>query len=160
MAAKRWKAASKARTRETRANLPSVATIGLLEIEEAERDIVREIQRNHYGQEMDDLIEQRTSSPSSRGHVKPKSLSLRPHNPFVDEDGLLRVGSRLINADIAHEQKFPLILPPKDTVVRSMIRSMHLKLVHAGPKATLTVIRHKFWVNKGLQATKSIINAA
>ena len=100
-----------------------------------------------------------TDSPSARGHVKPKSTSLRPHNPFTDDDGLLQVGSRLINADISYEQKYPLILPPKDTVVRSMIRSTHLKLVHAGPKATLTVLRHKFWVNKGLQATKSVINA-
>ena len=72
---------------------------------------------------------------------------------------MLRVGSRLINADISYEQKYPLILPPKDTVVRSMIRSTHLRLVHAGPKATLTVIRRKFWVNRGLQATKSVINA-
>ena len=72
MAARRWKAASKARTREATANIPSLATIGLLEIEEAEKDIVKEIQ-NHYGQEIDELTKQ--------GHALLPFLC--PHNPFA-----------------------------------------------------------------------------
>ena len=128
-------------------------------IEEAEKDLIKEIQRKHFGQEIDLLLRRNVSSASSRGNVQPKSKSLRPHNPFVDVDGILRVGSRLINANISKEQKFPIILPGKDDIVVSIIRSVHSSLIHAGPKHTLTSIRQKYWINQGLQATKSVVNS-
>ena len=159
LAARRWRASTKAKTREARANLPTLASIKKEQLEEAEKDIIREVQRSQFGQEIDDLLQQNVRHPTSRGNVKPKSASLRPHNPFLDNDGILRVGSRLINANIAYEQKFPIILPPKHTVVLSILRSIHSSLIHAGPKQVLTQTRQKYWVNKGLQASKSVVNS-
>ena len=40
-----------------------------------------------------------------------RSSSLGAHNPFIAVDGLIRVGSRLVNALAREEVKFPIILP-------------------------------------------------
>ena len=71
--ARRWRAASKAKTRESRTNLPRVDLIERGGIEEAEKDLIKEIQRKHFGQEMDLLLRRNVSSASSRGNVQPKS---------------------------------------------------------------------------------------
>jgi len=47
---------------------------------------------------------------SSKKNVKISSPLARV-NPIIDEHGLLRVGSRLENAPLDHDAKFPLILP-------------------------------------------------
>ena len=62
---------------------------------------------------------------------------LRVLNPFVHTDGYLRVGSRITKADIPEEGKAPLIMPRKDENVRSIIRYLHQKSLHAGPKYIL-----------------------
>ena len=100
------------------------------DIEEAEKLLVKEVQQRHFAAEIIQLSGSQVTTPTSRGHVAPKSKSLRPHNPFIDPDGLLQVGSRLIHAAIANEQKFPIILPPKDDVTISVIHSSHYSLLH------------------------------
>ncbi|XP_072380528.1 uncharacterized protein [Diabrotica undecimpunctata] len=54
-------------------------------------------------------------------------------SPFVDGDGLLRVGGRLHNSNILYTQKYPIILPKASHVTDLIIRHEHLKLLHAGP---------------------------
>ncbi|XP_072375734.1 uncharacterized protein [Diabrotica undecimpunctata] len=54
-------------------------------------------------------------------------------SPFVDGDGLLRVGGRLHNSNILYTQKHPIILPKASHVTDLIIRHEHLKLLHAGP---------------------------
>ncbi|KAI4900718.1 hypothetical protein NFI96_009188 [Prochilodus magdalenae] len=51
----------------------------------------------------------------SRGDVIPKSSPLRKLNPFVDADGLLRVGGRISLADIPWEEKHPPLSPRSTT---------------------------------------------
>ena len=76
-----------------------------------------------------------------------KSKSLRHHNPFIDDKGLMCIGSRLVNADISDEAKFPAILTPKDENVRSLIFHVHAREMHAGPKHSLNAIRQCYWAN-------------
>ena len=128
------------------------------DLEQAELFLIKEVQQRHFAKELQQLQGIQVTTPTSRGHVAPKSKSLRPHNPFIDPTGLLRVGSRLIHANIAVEQKFPIILPPKDDVTISIARSNHISLHHTGPKHTLESIRGKFWINRGLQVVKTVIN--
>ena len=80
-------------------------------------------------------------------------------NPFVDDDDILRVGSRLVNADISNDIKFPFILPPKDENVKSLIRHVHHNDFHAGAKHTLCQLRQFAWITRGLQAVKSVVHS-
>ena len=112
----------------------------------------------HFSAEIQQSSSCQITTPMSRGQVAPKSKFLRPHNPFIGPDGLLCEGSRLIHAAIADEQKYPIILPPKHDVTISILCSCHCRLMHVGPKQVLDTMRRKYWVNRGLQTTKNVIN--
>merc|ERR1711942_320093 len=156
-AAKRWRKAISARTRKEKGEIPEIFPITATDIEEAELDLIRAIQCKYFHLEMEELTKKGVIDHNIASKCK-KSSALRPHNPFVDGDGILRVGSRIMHADVSYDAKFPAILPPKDDNVRALIRHFHQLEHHAGPKHTLSVIRSRFWINQGLQATKSTLH--
>ena len=65
-----------------------------------------------------------------------RSSLLRQLNPFLDEDGLLRVGGRLNNASLSYNEKHPAILPKHSLLTRLLIRSAHQQTLHGGPQLT------------------------
>ena len=87
-----------------------------------------------------------------------KDSPLTPHNPFMDEEGVIRVGSRLMYAEIDEEAKFPAVLPKDDENVRELIRWQHMKDQHAGNKHVLCTLRRRFWILQGLQAVKKVVD--
>ena len=72
-----------------------------------------------------------------KGKPLPLSNSLRPLNPFLDADGLLRVGGRLSKSQKDYQSRHPIILHGKHHLTSLFIRSEHERLCHAGPKLTL-----------------------
>ncbi|XP_078357312.1 uncharacterized protein LOC144642205 [Oculina patagonica] len=72
-----------------------------------------------------------------KGKPLPLSHSLQPLNPFLDADGLLRVGGRLSQSQKAYLSRHPLILHGKHHLTSLIIQSEHKRLCHAGPKLTL-----------------------
>ena len=72
-----------ARMRNARANFPSPTDISMDDLEEAERLLIGEVQERHFAAKIWQLRGDDMNTPTSRGHVAPKSKSLRPHNPFV-----------------------------------------------------------------------------
>lgn len=80
---------------------------------------------------------------SQNEHAGPLNL-----NPFFDE-GLVKVGGRLKNANIHESQKHPIILPKDHHVTLLIIREEHLKQFHAGVQSTLYAIREKYWILDG-----------
>lgn len=83
-----------------------------------------------------------------------KILSLRP---FLDTNGLLRVGGRLQEANWSYSQKHPVILPGNDKFSELLIRKAHEDVMHSGLQATLIQIRDKFWILKGRKMTKCCV---
>ena len=59
----------------------------------------------------------------------PESSSLFPLHPFIDSNGLVRVGSRIQNAKISYDLKHPIILHGKHPVTRLIISTEHLRLL-------------------------------
>jgi len=82
---------------------------------------------------------------------KCKILSL---NPFVDSEGLLRVGGRLRNANIPQDQKTPFLIPRHSKLTDLLIRRYHLDHNHAGPSLLLAVISQRFWILRARDAVK------
>ena len=97
------------------------------------------------------------NEPVSRKELRKMSSSLWPHNPFIDQDGVIRVGSRLVHAQIKDEAKFPAILPRKDKNVQDLIRQVHGEERHAGAKHVLCQLRQRVWILQGLQEVKGVI---
>ncbi|XP_037932511.1 uncharacterized protein LOC119667293 [Teleopsis dalmanni] len=87
-----------------------------------------------------------------------KSNKLCSLNPFVDSAGVLRVGSRLRNADLSDNQKYPIILHTTSTLAKLRINQAHINMIHEGLKLTLNYVREKFWIIRGTSAVKAYIN--
>ena len=72
------------------------------------------IQQKHFANELEDLKHSGADRPNSRKEMSSKSSKLRLLNPFVGKDGLIRVGTRILYADVDDQAKYPVILPRDD----------------------------------------------
>ena len=119
--------------------------LSLLELRNAEKEIVKYLQRNEFSREID-LI-------SSGKHVQ-KDSKLAALCPVM-RDGVLCVGGRLQSADVCTQAKHPAILPSKHHVTRLIINSTHKQQGHMGVNQTLACTRDRFWILCGRQAVKT-----
>ncbi|XP_049871359.1 uncharacterized protein LOC126370525 isoform X1 [Pectinophora gossypiella] len=88
---------------------------------------------------------------------KPLSeCNLQSLHPFVDDNGMLRVGGRLEKSSLPYSQKHPLILPKGSRLIELIIRSEHIKNLHAGPRLLLSSINQKFWIVNALREIKKV----
>ena len=89
-----------------------------------------------------------------------KSSSIYRLEPFIGNDGLLRVGGRLQFALIPHSAKHPVILPRNHHVTELIIRHVHeVECRHSGREYTMSVLRHNYWIPRArVLITKLIRN--
>ena len=78
--------------------------------------------------------------------------------PFLDEQGLLRVRSRLANTDLSLGDKCPILIP-KGHLADLIIRFQHVLLKHAGVDSLLTTLRCEYWIVGAWRAAKSVKRA-
>ena len=115
----------------------------------AQNVVFKLIQSNNYGQELELL---------KSGRMIKKGSSLWSLNPFIDENGLLRVGGRLGHApDLSYDEKYPIIVP-KCHVALLLVRAQHNALKHAGVKMLISVIRDKYWIVSLRPLCKKVVN--
>ena len=95
------------------------------EIHNARRALVRAVQNEHFIEEMENL---------TSGTVLPARGHLRRLMPFMDNEGILRVGGRLQNAPLSPEEKHPAILPIKSHLSELLIRDAHQRTLYGGPQ--------------------------
>lgn len=109
--------------------------ISILEINEATTLLLKNVQARAFEQEVSNL-----KANKMVGRHSP----LRALNPFMDKDGLVRVGGRLANADIAFNSKFPVVLPSKGNVIQILFEHEHKRLLHIGPQGLLANIHIRY----------------
>ena len=74
-------------------------------------------------------------------------------DPFLDNDGLIRVGGRINRAEVSYHIKHPVVLPRKGHIMALIIRHYHQRINHQGRGITLNAIRENgFWVIGGNSA--------
>ncbi|GIY09698.1 uncharacterized protein CDAR_266781 [Caerostris darwini] len=83
--------------------------------------------------------------------------NLRGFLMFEDEEGILRLNSRLINEEESKDFISPIILPSKHLAVRRFIAQEHLVSKHAGTLTLLTILRERFWIVKGKTTARNVI---
>ena len=86
-----------------------------------------------------------------------KESKFAAFNPFLDEDGILRVGGRLKSAHISFSQKHPILLPSRHHVTDLLIREVHELNHHAGIQTTLFTLRQRFWLFDGKNQIRHIV---
>ena len=89
-----------------------------------------------------------------------KSSSLHQLDPFVDSDGILRVGGRLRRASLTDSNKFPVILPRKSHISNLIIKHYHEQVQHQGRSFTLNEVRSNgYWIVGGTSAVGSYVSS-
>ncbi|XP_020604505.1 uncharacterized protein LOC110043393 [Orbicella faveolata] len=80
--------------------------------------------------------------------------------PFLDGDGILRVGGRLRRAEMEYGEKHPIVLPKNNHVSQLVAKHYHLKVHHQGRQITGGAIRQAgFWLVGGHDIVTKIIGA-
>ncbi|XP_036346982.1 uncharacterized protein LOC118756317, partial [Rhagoletis pomonella] len=109
--------------------------------------IIKNVQGKHFKEEIKSL---------QKGKVVTSNSKLSTLSPFLDNDGLIRVGGRIENSKLSFEAKHPILLPYGDKYVELMIKGLHIKHLHVGPQGLLAIIRQKYWPLRGKQLTTKI----
>ena len=113
----------------------------------AQLQLWRCVQQERYGQEIAHL---KSGKPILR------TSSLCKLNPFLDDQGILRVTGRVENSDLCYSTKHPIIIPPGN-ISKLIIRDQHINMHHAGIETVITTLRKKFWIIHVHRQTKQII---
>lgn len=116
----------------------------------AEMVIIRDIQQKFYSEEIENLQD---SKPLS------KNSPIQKLDPFIDSEGILRVGGRLRNLSADASFKNPMILPAKHHVTTLIVRKLHSDVKHQGRHITEGHIRSSgFWIVGGKRLVSSVLH--
>lgn len=63
--------------------------------------------------------------------------------PFVNAQGLLRVGGRLRNSELDPDAKHPILLPRDSALTRLILDDVHTRTLHGDVQLMLTVLRQR-----------------
>ena len=77
---------------------------------------------------------------------------------YEDEEGILRSRGRLEKSELIHNQKHPVVLPPRHPVVPLIIWDAHDKVLHSGVNDTMAFIRETFWIPRLRQLTRALLH--
>lgn len=68
-------------------------------------------------------------------------------DPFLDSDGVFKVGGRLGNSSLSYSLKHPVIIPKNHHITRLIIADCHERVKHQGKGFTINEIRSRgFWI--------------
>jgi len=98
------------------------------ELTRAEKSIVKIIQHDSF---------------SSEDIKKLKSISV-----FKDDEGILRVKTRLTERKDQENFIYPMLLPKNHKIVEKLIIDKHLSMSHAGIHVLISKLRETFWIIK------------
>jgi hypothetical protein len=107
------------------------------EFENAERKLLKMVQEESFDTE---------------DNPKLKSLCT-----FKDQDGLIRLKTKITRRNDEEDFKCPIVLPSEHKLVEMLIRQKHLQLSHAGVLTVLCEIRQQFWILRGRKTIRKVI---
>jgi hypothetical protein len=124
-------------------------TLSTRDLDQTRTCCVKMVQRIYYAQEMKDLMEHQEVAATS---------SLKTLHPFIDQEGLLRVGGRLQQFTLPYQAIHQMILPPDHHFTRLVVSAEHTKLLHAGPQLLIASLREKYWIPRIRNVAKTNIH--
>ncbi len=119
------------------------------ELQEAEAVMIRHMQMTALRRSREAVIQ---------GKPLPTDSPIKKLTPFIDQDGVMRVGGRLgMATSLSFEEKHQRIVPAGHPWTAALIRQAHVDSHHQGPAHVLNQIRRKFWIPTGLRRTKTVV---
>ncbi|XP_076652421.1 uncharacterized protein LOC143358832 [Halictus rubicundus] len=130
------------------ANTRAGGSLTASELREALQAAVRSDQQRTFQIELDAL---------RHGKAVPSSSSITALAPFIADDGILRVGGRLLNSGLPEPRRHPAILDRTSHLSTLVIRDAHLRTPHGGVNATISWIQRAFWIPRRRPRVKLLI---
>ncbi|GFY66035.1 DUF5641 domain-containing protein [Trichonephila inaurata madagascariensis] len=109
------------------------------EIQIAEKKLLKPVQQESF----DDTVIQN----------KLKSL-----NVFTDNEGLMRLKTKIVRRKDDENFKCPIVLPSNHLLVERLIFENHTNSCHSGTQVVLSNLRQQFWVLRGRKTVQRVIN--
>ena len=113
------------------------------------RFVLRLHQAKNFKQELEALTTGKQVNTKSR---------LRNLNPFIDNEGLIRVGGRIHNSGLDYDKCHPYILEKNDNLAKLIIDFEHNRHYHANIELLRTIISRRFWIIGAKSAIKNQIH--
>lgn len=126
-----------------------IGDIAIFEINCAEIAVIKLVQLQSFEKELNSL--------KNKNKVSRKS-KLYNLSPFLDENGIIRVGGRLKNSKLPLDAKHQILLPSQHHVTKILINQQHLKNLHAGAQLVLSELRKKYWPLHGRRTVRGVLS--
>ena len=85
-------------------------------LQKAETEIIKMSQPKHFWKEIKEV---------NAGKRAPWTISIYQLDPFLDKDGVLRMGGRFVNSNLSHQLKHPVLFSKNCTISQLTIRYYH-----------------------------------
>ena len=125
-----------------------LGSLTTIELKNTLRQVAKIEQHTYFSEEIRSLVKEKQVS---------KSCKIASLNPFLDTEGLLRVGGRLQHSQLPYETKHPIILPYHCHLTTLIILDAHSNTLHGGNQLTLTYTRNLFWIINGKKAVRTVL---
>ena len=134
-------------------NSESNGLIDVQMLEEAKKLIIRMVPRRSFRTEIKTI-----RSNGKNQYIKRESPLYRL-DPFIAEDGIIRVGGRLKRSTYNENLLHPIVLPKDAIISKKILEWCHISVGHSGRGVTLNQLRSSgFWIICGNSVTRSVIN--
>lgn len=94
----------------------------------------------------------------TRGQPVPRRSALHNLTPFLDDEGVLRVGGRIKHSLLSYDERHPIILPADSHFTGLLISAAHQRTLHGGVQLTLGSLRQRFWIPRVRALVRSHIH--
>ena len=134
--------------RTTKANRQT-STLSTQELDQALNCCIKIAQRIEFELEFKEL--------STNQEVAANS-SLKTLHPFIDKEGLIRVGGRLQHSTLPYQTIHQMILPSNHHLSKLIVSAEHIRILHAGPQLLIASLREKFWIPRIRNMVKTVLH--
>ncbi|XP_055686819.1 uncharacterized protein LOC129792077 [Lutzomyia longipalpis] len=117
------------------------------ELDRARLQIVKAAQQESFAEDIHNL--QRNKEVSRKS-------SIRNLNPFLDDEGILRVGGRIEKSNLKYNQKHQILLHSNHHLTELIVRKCHADTLHGGHQLVLSFVRQQYWPIRGINIVKKI----
>lgn len=130
-----------------RGNRRQVCILTREETDEALICVIKSTQRFFFGTLYSELTQARSIS------VK----HLLRLSPFLDDDGIIRVGGRLRYATIPSSQKFPILLSKCSHLSWMLCKYWHVISCHGGAKLITAMVTRQYWILSARVVARKVV---
>ena len=120
-----------------------------LKLKVSESYLIKQVQHFFFVKDIKNSENQRYLSGNSK---------LKYFNPFLDSEGIIRVGGRLDNSNLSYNKKHPILLPSNHKLSELIFEYFHNKFFHVGPQALLHHVRQNYWILNGRSLARKIVH--